>query len=219
MANKTCWSLYSRKSPFHTNQPFFKQHHLWASGNNHVHTRMALIVYFRLESCLLADKISTNQNSGITVLLSFHFIALVYVPLENSYCMWLVLRLSREIACHILNWKYWKSWAASWQNQQNGMYPHRRLRSAWASAQSDQSLCCALRTQAFFMRTAKTLIRLDAQADLSLRLAHSHFVGFVMRRLMFWDKDHMYQWEICYHWKRLCYFESRNVWIILLLLL
>ena len=40
----------------------------------------------------------------------------------------------------------------------------RRLRSAWASAQSDQSLRCALngklRTQAFFMRTAKTLTRL-----------------------------------------------------------
>ena len=46
----------------------------------------------------------------------------------------------------------------------------RRLRSDWASAQSDQSLCCALnwylRTQAFFMRTAKTLIRLDAQISL-----------------------------------------------------
>ena len=39
-----------------------------------------------------------------------------------------------------------------------------RLRSAWASTQSDQSLCCALngqlRTQGFFMRTAKALIRL-----------------------------------------------------------
>ena len=37
----------------------------------------------------------------------------------------------------------------------------RRLRSAWASAQCDQSLRCALngylRTQTFFMRTAKTL--------------------------------------------------------------
>ena len=41
----------------------------------------------------------------------------------------------------------------------------RRLRSAWASAQSDQSLRCALnrkvRTQGFFMRTAETLIRLS----------------------------------------------------------
>ena len=44
------------------------------------------------------------------------------------------------------------------------MCAQQRLRSAWASAQSDQSLRCALsgwlRTQAFFMRTAKTLIRL-----------------------------------------------------------
>ena len=44
-------------------------------------------------------------------------------------------------------------------------HPPRLIRVlAWASAQSDQSLCCALngkvRTQAFFMRTAKTLIRL-----------------------------------------------------------
>ena len=40
----------------------------------------------------------------------------------------------------------------------------RRFRSAWTSAQSDQSLHCTLygylRTQAFFLRTAKTLIRL-----------------------------------------------------------
>ena len=54
-------------------------------------------------------------------------------------------------------------WAATWQNQQNGMCTQQRLRSAWASAQSDQSLRCALtgklRTQGFFMRTA-TLIRL-----------------------------------------------------------
>ena len=33
-------------------------------------------------------------------------------------------------------------WAASWQNQQNGMCAQQRLRSAWASAQSDQSLHC-----------------------------------------------------------------------------
>ena len=40
----------------------------------------------------------------------------------------------------------------------------RRLRSAWASAQSDQSIRCALNgwlnTQCFFTQTAKTLIRL-----------------------------------------------------------
>ena len=46
--------------------------------------------------------------------------------------------------------------AATWQNQQNDCAP--------SEAQSDQSLRCALNgwltTQAFFMRTAKTLIRL-----------------------------------------------------------
>ena len=33
-------------------------------------------------------------------------------------------------------------WAATWQNQQNYLCAQRRLRSAWASAQFDQSLRC-----------------------------------------------------------------------------
>ena len=36
-------------------------------------------------------------------------------------------------------------WAASWQNQQNAMCTQWRLRSAWASTQSDQSSLSALR--------------------------------------------------------------------------
>ena len=36
-------------------------------------------------------------------------------------------------------------WAATWQNQQNGMCAQRRHRSAWASAQSDQSSLSAWR--------------------------------------------------------------------------
>ena len=61
----------------------------------------------------------------------------------------------------------------------------RGLRSAWASAQSDQSLCCpheeSLGPQLPIERTVKTLIRLGgAQADLSLRWAHTYFVGSVM---------------------------------------
>ena len=58
------------------------------------------------------------------------------------------------------------------------MCAQRRLRSAWASAQSDQSLRCALngwlRTQGFFMQTAKTL-----------HWEHTHFVGFVMSWLIY----------------------------------
>ena len=80
-------------------------------------------------------------------------------------------------------------WAASWQNQQNACAP---------SEDSDQpghppSL---IRVFAVRMKKAQALSypmsaqqRLwahwaDAQADLSLRWAHSHIVGFVMRRLI-----------------------------------
>ena len=55
-------------------------------------------------------------------------------------------------------------WAATWQKQQNWVCAQRRLRSAWASAQSYKRLRCALigylRAQVFFMRTTKALIRL-----------------------------------------------------------
>ena len=34
------------------------------------------------------------------------------------------------------------NWAAAWQNQQNDLCAQRKLRSAWASAQSDQSSLC-----------------------------------------------------------------------------
>ena len=36
----------------------------------------------------------------------------------------------------------WVHWAASWQNQQSDLCAQQRLRSAWASAQSDQSHRC-----------------------------------------------------------------------------
>ena len=164
-------------------------------------------------------------------------------------------------------------WAASWQNQQSGMCAQQRLRSAWASVQSDQSSLCAhwvakdpsflhadsedsdqtgytvtllvlslsynhcgldmpldiassvaikkylsrdmtkptkwvcaqrrlgsaslIRVFAVFMKNAGILSYplsaqrilwsdwADAQADLSLRWAHTPFVGFVMSRLIF----------------------------------
>ena len=51
--------------------------------------------------------------------------------------------------------------AAAQQNQPNDMCAQRRLRSAWASAQSDQSFRCPHEESlATLQRTAKTLIRL-----------------------------------------------------------
>ena len=86
--------------------------------------------------------------------------------------------------------------AASWQNKQNGMCAQRKLRSAWASAQSDQSLRCVLsgpkgpklsscgqRRLWSDCADAQADLRLwsdwaDAQADLSLRWAHMPFCWF-----------------------------------------
>ena len=59
-----------------------------------------------------------------------------------------------------------------------------RIRPVW----SESSLC--VQCVAKLMCTAKTLIRLGGcQADLSLRWAHTHFVGFVMRRLIYFFRS------------------------------
>ena len=67
-------------------------------------------------------------------------------------------------------------WAASWQNQQNGMCTQRRLRSAWASAQSDQSLLSAWRKLGSL--ATHWMHSDDAQADQSLRWAQRSFCWF-----------------------------------------
>ena len=69
------------------------------------------------------------------------------------------------------------SWAASWQNQQNGMCAQWRLRLACASAQSDRSLRCPHEESSGpwlpIECTAKTWSDwVDTQADPSLRWAH-----------------------------------------------
>ena len=81
-------------------------------------------------------------------------------------------------------------WAASWQNQQNDMCAQRRLRSAWASTQSDQSSLCA-------QWVAKDLSFLHADSEDSDQTGRipmliwvfagctCHFVGFVTMRLRF----------------------------------
>ena len=88
----------------------------------------------------------------------------------------------------------------------------RRLRSAWASAQSDHSLRCPHDKAWVLSCSLSTQRRLwsdwaDDQADLSLRWVHSHFVGLVMRRLIWflikqwsllrWSSSFM---KRCYLW-------------------
>ena len=65
------------------------------------------------------------------------------------------------------------------------MCAQRRLRSAWASAQSDQSSLCTQWVPSFLHADSEDSDQTGAQADLSLRWAHSYFVGFVMSRLKY----------------------------------
>ena len=74
---------------------------------------------------------------------------------------------ANSLQCHtqwFLKWFQYENWATAWQNQQNDLCAQRRLRSAWASAQSDQSQRCPpeakLGPKLPTERTAKTLIRL-----------------------------------------------------------
>ena len=82
-------------------------------------------------------------------------------PVISDY---ILLHLSNLIPgisrCILINFHIW---ATSWQNQQNGMCAQQRLRSAWASAQSDQSSLCAqwvAKDPSFFSCRQLTLPRL-----------------------------------------------------------
>ena len=80
-------------------------------------------------------------------------------------------------------------WATSWQNQQNGMCTQRRLRSAWASAQSDQSSLCAqwvAKDPSFLHADSKDSDQTDQMPRLIWVFTGGtcHFVDFVMRQLI-----------------------------------
>ena len=75
-------------------------------------------------------------------------------------------------------------WAASRQNQQNDLCAQRRLRSAWESAQSDQSLRCPheriLGPQLPIERTAQALIRLGGCLGCSESLLGAQIILLVL---------------------------------------
>ena len=83
-------------------------------------------------------------------------------------------------------------WAAAWQNQQNDLCAQRRLRSAWTSTHSDQSLLCA-----HWVAKDPWLLHADSKDWLDWADARrtDHCVGFVVRRLIsdfiVWDVSHM----------------------------
>ena len=90
-------------------------------------------------------------------------------------------------------------WAASCQNQLNDMCAQRRLRSALASAQSDQSSLCAQ-----WVAKDPNFLHADSEgSDQTGRMPRliwifagrtCHFVGFVMRRLIYIPRIMLF-WE------------------------
>ena len=127
-------------------------------------------------------------------------------------------------------------WIASWHNQQNGMCAQRRLRSAGASAQSDQSSLSAWRklgSLATYPLSAQRRLWSDwanAPADLSLCWVHSYFVVLSWGRFLylrfvnrFIGVDVLFVWllhdlhivsYICWHvwnedeWKSVVYYHK-----------
>ena len=96
-----------------------------------------------------------GQGLGMGVwLIKITFIKRVVGPVYSIICVLKMisnaLLISRNLHLfephvedvdHVM--KVWCIWATAWQNQHNGMCAQQRLRSAWASAQSDQSSLCA----------------------------------------------------------------------------
>ena len=93
--------------------------------------------------------------------------------------------------CHANTYSH-HNWAASWQNQHNGMCTQQRLRSAWAwaSAQSDQSSLSAWRKLGSLATqwAAKTLIRLCRCPGWSESL-----LGAVILLVLSWGDSYEYQ--------------------------
>ena len=93
-----------------------------------------------------------------------------------------------HVICDMIwNNKYWQErcnykWAAAWQNLQNELCAQRRLRSVWASTQSDQSSLCTkqvAKDPRFLHAVSEDWSDWeDAQADPSLCWGHRSFCWF-----------------------------------------
>ena len=89
-------------------------------------------------------------------------------------------------------------WAATWQNQQTDRRPAKTqislgIRPVWSVIAV--SLMCSLGPKLSSCGQQRLWSDwADAQADLSLRWAQTHFVDFVMSQLMFWTRQLLQFW-------------------------
>ena len=101
-------------------------------------------------------------------------------PMKDSYTL-----------MSVLDEPQWSlKWAAAWQNQQYGLWAPLNLRSAWASAQSDQSSQCTqwvAKDPRFPQADSKDSDQTGQMPRLIWVFTGrtDHFVGFVVRRLKY----------------------------------
>ena len=93
-------------------------------------------------------------------------------------------------------------WAASWQNQQNGMCAQRRLRSAWADSIRPVWSVFAVRMKKAWVLSYLLSAQwrlwsdwVDAQVDLSLRWAHMPFLWFCHEAAHLANKRLVLKWS------------------------
>ena len=106
-------------------------------------------------------------------------------------CLACWARIFADIVIFFLFFPENRIWASAIQNLQNGMRVQRRLRSAWASAQSDQSSLCAQ-----WVAKDPNFLHVDSEDyDQTGRMPRliwvfagrtCHFVAFVMRWLIWY---------------------------------
>ena len=107
---------------------------------------MRLLWFYLVVSRYLSTLLLVFPLSKIYLEELMIFLDLGTITGNSSYLA--IMRINNKPKCYLLNSKLFLAhvdiWAAAWQNRQNGMCAQRRLRSAWASAQTDQSSLSAL---------------------------------------------------------------------------
>ena len=133
-------------------------------------------------SCLLFNRIYVDfqekwHSSFVSFWTAIHFVLLVW-----NIKLFVIQLINLYLTIYTRIFFLFFIWAAARKNQQNDLCSPRRLRSAWAFAQSDQSSQCAqwvAEDQMFFSCEQRRLwsdwVDAQAQADLSLCCAQRLF--------------------------------------------
>ena len=148
-------------------------------------------------------------NRGSMALARFHLEHSAVTFLDMKRVRWQLLNISNQnqVTSYCRNLMYIFICAATWQNQQSVGAP---------SEDSDQPGHPPSLIRVFAVRMKKAWVlsyplnaqrRLwsdwaDAQADLSLRWAHSHFAGFIMSRLIYRLFENSFQEYGCETWSQ-----------------